>query len=33
MQWMPRPSLRTAVGLGAIALGVIATNRRRQHGA
>ena len=29
MQWMPRPSLRTAVGLGAIALGVIATNRRR----
>jgi protease I len=31
MQWMPRPSLRTAVGLGAIALGVIASNRRRQQ--
>jgi protease I len=33
MQWMPRPSLRTAVGLGAIGLGVIALNRRRQQGA
>ncbi|MBV9497452.1 MAG: type 1 glutamine amidotransferase [Acidobacteria bacterium] len=28
MQWMPRPSLRTAVILGAIAVGVIASNRR-----
>lgn len=29
MQWLPRPSLRTAVGLGAIALGVFAANRSR----
>jgi protease I len=33
MQWMPRPSLRTAVGLGAIAVAVIASNRFRQHDA
>lgn len=30
MQWMPRPSLRTAVALGAVALGLFATNRRRR---
>jgi protease I len=28
MRWMPRPSFRTAVALGAIALGVAAANRR-----
>lgn len=28
MQWMPRPSLRTAIAIGAIAAGVIASNRR-----
>ena len=29
MKWLPRPSLRTAVGLGAIAAMVMATSRRR----
>lgn len=29
MRWTPRPSLRTAIGLGAIALGVLAYNRRK----
>jgi protease I len=29
MKWIPRPSLRTAVGLGALAVGVIAANKRR----
>ena len=29
MKWIPRPSLRTAAGLGALAVGVIAANRRR----
>ena len=29
MKWTPRPSLRTAVALGAIAAGVIAANNRR----
>lgn len=31
MRWMPRPSLRTAVAIGAVALGVIGANRRRQQ--
>lgn len=30
MQWMPRPSLRTAFVLGAVALGAIASKRRRR---
>jgi len=29
MRWMPRPSLRTAVALGAVALGLYAASRRR----
>lgn len=29
MRWTPRPSLRTAIGLGAVALGVLAYRRRR----
>ena len=29
MKWMPRPLFRTAVGLGAVALGVAAVRRRR----
>ncbi len=29
MKWIPRPSLRTAVGLGAVALGVLAANKLR----
>jgi protease I len=33
MKWTPRLSLRTAVGLGAIALGVVAANRLRDTSA
>ena len=29
MKWLPRPSLRTALGLGALAAGVLTVNRRR----
>jgi protease I len=29
MRWMPRPSIRTAVALGAVALGLFAASRRR----
>src|SRR5689334_2307930 len=32
MKWLPKPSLRTAVGLGAIAAAVIATRARRGSG-
>jgi protease I len=32
MKWLPKPSLRTAVGLGAIAAVVMATSRRRGNG-
>jgi protease I len=31
MRWMPRPSVRTALILGAVGLGVLAANNRRQH--
>jgi protease I len=29
MKWLPRPSLRTALGLGALAAGILTVNRRR----
>jgi len=29
MKWIPRPSLRTLVGLGALAIGVLRANKRR----
>jgi len=32
MKWLPKPSLRTAVGLGAVAAMVMATRRRRGNG-
>jgi protease I len=32
MQWLPKPSLRTAVGIGAVAAVVMATRRRRGNG-
>jgi len=33
MKWLPKPSVRTAVGLGAIAAAVLATRSRRGNGA
>jgi len=32
MKWLPKPSLRTAVGLGAIAAVVVAAKARRGNG-
>src|SRR5204862_6807722 len=32
MKWLPKPSLRTAVGLGAIAAAFLATRSRRGNG-
>jgi len=32
MKWLPKPSVRTAVGLGAIAAAVLATRSRRNGG-
>ncbi|HTU33050.1 MAG TPA: hypothetical protein VMF66_04540, partial [Candidatus Acidoferrum sp.] len=31
MKWLPKPSVRTAFGLGAIAAAVVAYNRRSQQ--
>jgi protease I len=33
MRWMPRPSLRTAFGIGAVAAGLVAASRRRSAAA
>lgn len=31
MKWLPRPSVRTALGIGAVALGIAAVRRRGAH--